>query len=221
MSHLKRQKVPKNWPIERKGTKFVVRPSSNLDRGIPLLIVLRDILKLAKTRNEVKRAINTRRVLVNKKPVIEDKISLTLFDTLSNLASKKNYRINLKDNGKITVDEIEEKEANKKISRIINKTVLKKGKIQVNLDDGRNYLVDNKFKFNINDSALIDFNENKITKIIPLKENSKILVYKGKHAGKIGYIKKIIFEKKLIELETTGESKEKINVLISYGVAIE
>ena len=114
MSHLKRQKVPKNWPIERKGTKFVVRPSSNLDRGIPLLIVLRDILKLAKTRNEVKRAINTRRVLVNKKPVIEDKISLTLFDTLSNLASKKNYRINLKDNGKITVDEIEEKEANKR-----------------------------------------------------------------------------------------------------------
>jgi len=41
--HLKRQKIPKNWPVKRKGTKYVVRPNFGTDNSIPLLIVLRDI----------------------------------------------------------------------------------------------------------------------------------------------------------------------------------
>jgi len=40
--HLKRQKVPKNWPIKRKGTSYVVRPKSNLSNGIPILIAIRE-----------------------------------------------------------------------------------------------------------------------------------------------------------------------------------
>jgi len=41
--HLKRQQAPKNWPIFRKGTKYVVRPKFDTQKGIPLLIVLRDL----------------------------------------------------------------------------------------------------------------------------------------------------------------------------------
>ncbi len=37
--YLKRQKAPKNWPITRKGTKYVVRPSFDIQRGIPILII--------------------------------------------------------------------------------------------------------------------------------------------------------------------------------------
>ena len=56
--HLKRQKIPKNWPIKRKGTKYLVRPNSNLTKGIPILIILRDMLKVAQNRREVKRIIH-------------------------------------------------------------------------------------------------------------------------------------------------------------------
>ena len=55
MGHLKRQNISKNWPIARKGNTFVVKPLSK--KGIPLLIVLRDLLKIAQTREEVKTAI--------------------------------------------------------------------------------------------------------------------------------------------------------------------
>ena len=57
MAHLKRQEVPTNWPIKRKGTTFVVRPDTNLKLGIPILIVLRDILKLTKDRKETEKIL--------------------------------------------------------------------------------------------------------------------------------------------------------------------
>ena len=61
--HLKRQKVPKSWPITRKGTKYLVRPNSDIHSGIPILIILRDMLKIAQNRREVKRAIHEKNIL--------------------------------------------------------------------------------------------------------------------------------------------------------------
>ena len=52
--HLKRQKIPKKWPVPRKGTTYVVKPSFNLKHGIPILVILRDILGLAQNKKEVK-----------------------------------------------------------------------------------------------------------------------------------------------------------------------
>ena len=65
MAHLKRQKIPKTWPIYRKGTKYIAMPTHNISNSIPLLVILRDILKIAKNRKEVKRAINSRFLLLN------------------------------------------------------------------------------------------------------------------------------------------------------------
>ena len=31
--HLKRQQSPKSWPIERKGTTYLVRPKYSINRG--------------------------------------------------------------------------------------------------------------------------------------------------------------------------------------------
>jgi len=59
--HLKRQKIPNSWPIERKGTKYIVRPSNGIKNSIPLLILMRDMLKIATTRKEVKTSINLKK----------------------------------------------------------------------------------------------------------------------------------------------------------------
>ena len=56
--HLKRQATPKNWPVPRKGTTFIVTPNS---KGLPVLILLRDLLKIAKDRSEVKRQYHKRK----------------------------------------------------------------------------------------------------------------------------------------------------------------
>ena len=73
--HLKRQNAPKNWPIPRKGTTFVVKNNS---KGIPILVVLRDLMKAAKSKKEVKKAIHKRDLVISNKPVNDEKKSLEL-----------------------------------------------------------------------------------------------------------------------------------------------
>lgn len=215
--HLKRQEVPKSWPVYRKGTKYIVRPSFNLESSVPLLIVLRDILKLVQNRKEAKRIIFLKQVLLNNKVPKDEKIPVLLFDAISIVSAKKYYRLGLSDKGKFQLNEISEKESERKIAKIVNKKILKGKKVQLNFQDGRNILSNANFK--INDSALINFREKKIEKFLPLKENSRAIVFDGKHAGKSGNIKSIDLQKKIAELETGNG--EKINVLIKQIMVTE
>ena len=214
--HLKRQKAPKNWPIYRKGTKYIVRPRFDASRGIPILIVLRDMLKVAQNRKEVKRALYERNILLNNYPLTDEKTPILLFDVIKIVPSKKNYRLGLTEKGKIRIEEIDEKEANKKIAKIINKTLLKGKKTQLNLSDGRNFISD--IKCSTNDSVLINLKERKIEKCLPLKESASLFVFAGKHSGKKGIIKKINSEKKTVEVEM---DEKIISILIKQLMVIE
>ena len=216
MSHLKRQEIPKNWPIPRKGTTYLVKPLSDLSNSIPLLIVLRNLLKVAQNRREVKRIIHLKQILQNAKAIKDEKASLYLFDTLSILPSKKNYRVELSRNGKFEINEIKEGENNYKIAKIINKKTLRGKKIQLNLSDGRNFLSDIKCK--VNDSVLINLKDGKIEKCLPLKENAEVLIIIGKHSGEKGIIKNIDTQNKMAKLEIGGLH---INVLIKQLMVIK
>jgi len=216
MAHLKRQKAPKNWPIPRKGTAFVVTPNSNPHAGIPILVILRDILKIANNRKEVKKALHAKNILINNRAVRDEKNTAVLFDVITNIPAKKHYKIVLSNKGKFDVKEINEKEANNKVAKIIDKKTLKGKKTQLNLSDGRNFLSD--IKCNVNDSVLIDFAKKTIEKCLTLKEKAKIIIFAGKHAGENGEVNKVIHEKKIVEA-TIG--KKKVNVLIKQLMVIE
>lgn len=215
MGHLKRQSISKSWPIIRKGNTFVVKPISK--KGIPLLIVLRELLKIAQTREEVKTAIQRKYLLVNNKPVKDEKMGMVLFDTLSILPSKIYYRLELSEKGKFELKEIKEDEANKKPAKIINKKTLAGKKIQLNLNDGGNFLVEPKFSCATNDSVIINFKNKKIEKCIQLKEKANAIIFAGKHSGKIGQIEEIKERKTAI----INCGKNKIHVLIKQIMAIE
>lgn len=214
--HLKRQKVPKNWPIPRKGSVYVVRPSFNIKNGVPILIILRDILKVAQNRKEVKKALHKKQILLNNNPIKEEKNNALLFDVIKILPFEKSYRVELSGNGKFKINEINENEANKKIAKIINKRFLKGKKVQINLSDGRNFI--SNIKCDTNDSILINLKERKIEKCLPLKEKSNVAVFEGKHAGKKGVINKIYLDKKIAELDVDGKP---FNVLIKQLIVIE
>ncbi|MBU0894338.1 MAG: hypothetical protein KKF48_04630 [Nanoarchaeota archaeon] len=222
--HLKRQIIPKSWPIKRKENRYIVRPNFNIQGGMPILVILRDILKLAQNRKEVKKAIHLKQVLLNNKKIRDEKNSALLFDTITILPPKdeknilkKYYRLGLSEKGKFNLLEIKESEANSKTSKIINKKILKGKKIQLNLSDGKNFIYPN--KCDVNDSVLINFKEkSKIEKCLPLKEKSKAIIFAGKHAGEYGVIKKINKETKIAELELKNK---KINVLIKQLMVLE
>lgn len=214
--HLKRQKVPKNWLIHRKGTKYVVRPNFNIQKGIPILIILRDMLKIAQNRKEVKKAIHSKHILLNNKAVKNEKNSAQLFDIITIIPSKTYYKLGLSEKGKFQVEEIKENKADYKLAKVINKKILKNKKTQLNLSDGENFLSDLKCK--IHDSVLINFKKKKIEKCLSLKEKAKVIVFAGKHSGKKGFVKKINPKRKMAELDI---DKKIINVLIKQLMVIE
>ncbi len=214
--HLKRQRAPKNWPIKRKGTAYVVRPNFDIKKGIPILIILRDILKITQNRKEAKKALHSKHILVNNKIARDEKNIAVLFDVIKIIPLKKYYRMDLSENGKFTLKEIKENESNYKISKIINKKTLKNKKTQLNLSDGRNFLSD--IKCNTNDSVLVNLDKREIEKCLPLKEKKQVIIFAGKHAGERGIINKIDLKNKMAGLNI---NKKTINVLIKQIMIIE
>jgi len=188
MTHLKRQEIPKTWPVPRKGTKFIAVASHAKRKSIPLLFILRDILGIAKTRKEAKRIVFQGDVKINNKLRKDEVFPVQVFDVISLEKTKKNYRLEIV-NKKFQLKEISDKEAGKKIVKISGKKILGKGKVQINLEDGGNFLI--KEEFSVGGSAVLNTNENKIEKILELKEGANIEVISGKHAGEKGKVKAI------------------------------
>lgn len=214
--YLKRQAAPKNWPVRRKGTKYLVKPNFNTKKGVPILIILRDILEIAQNRREVKKAIVAKHIIVNNKTSYDEKHNVLLFDKIRILPTKKNYSVEIMENRKLGLREVKESEANFKISKVKDKKILRKGKIQLNLSDGNNFISD--IDCNSNDSVIINFDKKTIEKCLPLKEKSNIFVFEGKHAGKRGKIEKIDKKNKIAEIEV---DKKRINILIKQLIVIE
>lgn len=216
MSHLKRHAIPKSWPIKRKGTAFVVKPMLGFSDSLPILIILRDLLKVADNRKEVKKMIHQKSILLNGRAVRDEKEGVLLFDVITLVPSKKNYKLTMLQNDKLNVEEIKENEAGVKIAKIVNKKVLRGKKIQLNLSDGRNFL--SNIKCNVNDSVLINLKEKKIEKCLPFVEKSEVIVFDGKHSGEKGKIEKIDNERKIAEIDN---GKENISILIKQLMVIK
>ncbi len=97
----------------------------------------------------------------------------------------KSYLLVLK-NKRFVFEEVKGTKADRKIVKVIGKITLGKNKLQANLQDGRNCLMSK--DFSCGDSVLIEFDKKGVSKVIPLKEGSKIEVIKGRHIGQEGKI---------------------------------
>lgn len=193
--HIKRQTINKSLPIPRKGTKYIVVASHNKKNGIPLLIILRDILKIGENRREIKAILNSGAVFINDKVTKKENFSVLPFDILK--VGEKIYELTFSDKGKFMVKESAKKE---KILKVISKKILKKKKIQLNLMYGWNIITNE--KVGTGDSVVVD--KNKIVKIIPLEKGREAVIFKGKNKGKHGKIDKI--ENKIASLACENET---------------
>lgn len=192
--HLKRKTIDNFWPIRRTGNKYLAVSSHNKKTSLPLLIVIRDVAKIVKTKKELKAVLQEKKITVNGKIVRDTNFAINLFDSIGIPSIKKYYRIVL--NGKkFALEEINEKESTVRIYKVINKKILQNKVVQINLSDGRNILT--KDKILVGDFVVVDNKDNKINKIISLKKDVSIIGLEGKHAGKEG---------KIIEVKKEGQN---------------
>ncbi len=185
---MKRIAMPKTWPISRKGKpRLIIEPRGSLKYSLPVAVIIRDLLKLAKTKKEAEKILHEGDILVNNKIVHDVAYPLNIFDIISIPKIKKHFVLLLKGE-KLVLKEISEKDALAKVFKIIGKKVLNKGKIQFNLSGGRNFISD--VKARVNDSILWNLKEDKPLKHLPLKENARVFIIAGKNAGLEGIVVK-------------------------------
>tara|TARA_Y100000310_G_scaffold102154_1_gene100353 strand:- start:15368 stop:16066 length:699 start_codon:yes stop_codon:yes gene_type:complete len=210
--HLKRLTAPKSWEIRKKENTFIIRPNPGMHKfslGMPLSVVLRDLLKLANTMREVKYILNNQEILVDNVRRKENHFITGFMDTLSIPLTKKYYRILLNKKGELYMKSIKDSEAGVKPCRVIGKTILKNKKVQINLEDSRNIIVNDKVKYSIGDSLIIELPSQKVKEHITLEKGSVIFLIGGRHVGGTGTVVDIK-DKKVVYKLKSGEQYESL-----------
>ena len=199
--HLKRNHLSRKLPLPKKGTKYIARANSNSREGLPVVVAVRDMLKLAKTSKEVQFMINNKLLKINGKNVKDVKESLVLFNLFE---AGKSYELGILSTGRYSFEETKAKSRLCKVSGITN---LKNKKIQLNLHDGTNLLISSKEKVKVGDSVEVDF-EGKIGKIISLEKGKKVTIISGKNVGLHGKIQEVEESKVKIKFDEIDKEVE-------------
>jgi small subunit ribosomal protein S4e len=215
MTRLKRATSPKWWPIERKTQRFTFAPRGaySRDQSLPLLIFVRDVLKLAETRKEAWAAIKKGEILVDGKKRKDPNYGIGLFSVIHIPSMSKTWRAIPKDG--LSFIEIPEKESKLKICKIVDKKSLKGNKTQINLNDGRNVMTEEKYA--TYDSLLIQVPEQKVVDHIKFGKDAVCMIFKGKNAGLIGKIKTIDKNRLFIGNDETVEVPKDFVIIVGKG----
>jgi len=191
--HLKRLNAPRALRLHRKERTWTVKSSPGphpLEQSIPLTLVLRDYLDLCDTYREAKRIIANGEVVVDGAKRKNHKFSCGLMDVVSIPKLKKDYRVLFDQRGKLTLVSISSKDAGWKLCRIEDKTIVKGKKIQLNLHDGRNTLV-NKDDYITGDVIKLSFKDKKISDVFKFEKGAVSIIIGGSHIGEIANIQDI------------------------------
>lgn len=212
-SGLKRKPAPRFWHIHRKELTWVVKPASgphSMEKCMPLSLVLRDTLGLAKTRKEAKTVISQGKICVDGLVRTRDDFPVGLMDVISLPVTGQNFRVLPSYRG-LVFKEISGEEAKFKLCRIEDKTIIRNGQVQLHLHDGSNLTMITEANkpqedvFDTLDTVKISLPEKQVLEQIKMKEKSFAVITGGKNIGKYG---------KTVEIEK-AEGKKRRNALVT------
>ena len=191
--HLKRLAAPRAVRLHRKERTWTIKPSPGphpQEQSVSLGLIVRDYLNLCDTYREVKRVIAQGDIEVDGKPRKNHKYPCGLMDVISIPKLKKHYRILFDKNAKLTLLPISDADAAWKLQRIENKTILKRGHVQLNLHDGNNIVV-KKGDYKPGDVLKVTFKDNKIGDVFKYEKGTVSMVIGGSHIGEMANIQEI------------------------------
>lgn len=199
---LKRLNTPAFLQIKRKHGKFFVKttPGPHSSRFcLPLLHIVRDLLKIVDTHREAKKLIVAGYFKVDGKTVRNKSYPVGLMDVITIEKLNLHYRILPDSHHGLILHEISDEESGFKLCRINNKKTVKGGHIQLNLHDGRNILIKvqdprtpKEDIYKRMDVLKISLPEQEIYKILRFKENNIAIIMSGKNIGQVGKIINIL-----------------------------
>jgi small subunit ribosomal protein S4e len=194
--HLKRYSAPKHWKLGTKTAAFAVRPSPGphaIGESIPLLNIVRDFLGYATNAREAKKIVEAGEILVDHQPRKSLKYGAGLMDVVTIPKTDENFRIVPGEKGPM-MPPIPTSKADAKLVRVMGKSTLKGGKLQLNLHDGSNLEIpgSDSGKYSVGDTLEMTIRARKVKDVLKIKPGNMAYIHKGKNMGQIGTIKERI-----------------------------
>lgn len=191
--HQKRLSVPKSWPVERKTEVFTVkaRAGPHGEAGVPLLILLRDVLGYVDSRKEARYAMDQGGVLVNGEPASDERRPIGMFDIVAFPEREEHYRVFPDEGGRLALTQIDAEAADSRLGKIVGKQHVSGGDTQLSLHDGTTLTVAEAGEYNTGDSIVIDVDDASIVAHFPYEEGALVTAVQGNHGGKIGRLEAI------------------------------
>ncbi|WP_254524873.1 30S ribosomal protein S4e [Natrinema caseinilyticum] len=186
--HQKRLSVPKSWPVERKTETFTVKADAGPhgEDGVPLVVLLRDVLGYVDSRKEARYALSEDAILVNGDAINDEQRPIGMFDIVAFPGREEYYRVFPDEGGRLALTEIDEDAAESRLGKIEGKQQVPGGDTQLTLHDGTTVITDD--DYNTKDSIVIDNDDKSVVAHFPYEEGALVTAVRGNHGGKIGEI---------------------------------
>ncbi|MDO8556699.1 MAG: 30S ribosomal protein S4e [Nanoarchaeota archaeon] len=221
-NHLKSLAAPKSWPIPRKRFVFITKQHPGphtLETSMPLSVVLRDVVKVLFLAREMKKIVAAGKVLVNGVVRKELKFPVGIFDTISIPDADVHVRLVYNPFGQFSVAKVKKDRVAAHYVKILGKTIVKGGKVQLNFFDGSNMLVA-KDDFKVGDTLVLY--DGKVKQHLPFAKGALMYLVAGKHMGKTGSLEEVYtFNGSQPDRVLLGAGKEKLDTLRSYAFVID
>ena len=209
---MKRYAAPRGLKLPRKSFPWMVKPSPGphpREGSLPLRLLLRDYLSLARTAREADRILAEGQVIVDGRVRRSPKFPAGLMDVVQLPALNRNYRVLLDQRGRLILREIDQAETSSKLCRVMRKDIVRGKRVQLSFHDGKT-LVGDFDEFKPGDGVKLALPELKILERFPFEKGATALITGGKNVGRVG----TIIDVKLVEgaqpnivtLEADGET---------------
>ncbi|WP_423750655.1 30S ribosomal protein S4e [Salinirarus marinus] len=191
--HQKRLSVPKSWPVERKTATFTVKAGAGPhgEAGVPLLVVLRDVLGHVDSKKEARYALNQGTVLINGDAASDERRPIGMFDILAFTEREEYYRVFPDEGGRLALTPIDAAAADSRLGKVVGKQQVSGDAFQLTLHDGATLRVGADADYTPGDSLVVDNETKEIVAHFPYEEGALVTAVAGTHAGEIGTIEEI------------------------------
>ena len=190
---VKRSTVPAFWQIARKDKRFVVRTAPGphpKSYSYPLLVVLRDILGLAKTRREAISVLANGSIKVDGRVVKSEAFPIGLMDVIDLTNVGKSYRM-VPSYGRLVPVEIAEKEKELKLCMVKSKRTARGAKIGYGLHDGRIIFPQAEVDIKPGDGCIIKIPTQEFQGSFRLNKGNLVLLIKGERSGEVATVEDV------------------------------
>jgi small subunit ribosomal protein S4e len=193
--HLKRLASPDFWPVHRKESAWVPKPNPGAhttEQSLPLELVVRDELAVARNRREVGSVLAGGKVRVDGRPRRARNYPTGLMDVVEFTDANTSYRV-LPIAGKgLSLIKITKEEAKFKLCKVLRKGSAPGGRVNYGTHDGRTITVASTEtqteSYSTNDTLRISIPTQRVLSQIKFEKGNIAIIIAGRNLGKSGKI---------------------------------